>query len=229
MREYESLIGRRFGKLVVKELLPSDGTGHRRWLCACDCGKTHTVTTGNLNSGAVTNCGCSRSPDLSGQVFGHLTVLRQAEGRILRGNQKRIAWECRCDCGNLVRRTSASLISTKERMCSECARKNSAKRATESAGFEQGTQIPKITEMKLTAANTSGCRGVYYRKNTDTWEARLKFRGKLMSFGTYRNYEDAVKARKRAEEEIFGAFLTEREQKEQDKNAIISLGGDTAV
>lgn len=57
MREYESLVGKRYGKLVVKELLPDNGSGHRRRLCQCDRGNMHEATTGNLNSGNVTNFG----------------------------------------------------------------------------------------------------------------------------------------------------------------------------
>ena len=32
MREYENMVGRRFGKLVVKELLPADGKGKQMHL-----------------------------------------------------------------------------------------------------------------------------------------------------------------------------------------------------
>ena len=37
-------------------------------------------------------------------------------------------------------------------------------------------------------------------------------KGKQMHLGTYSNYEDAVKARQRAEEEIFGQFLSNRDE-----------------
>ena len=94
-------------------------------------------------------------------------------------------------------------------MCADCSHKNSVEQAFKGAGFEQGTQISKIREMKLTAANTSGCRGVYYEKKTNKYRARLKFKGKIMNFGTYARFEDAVAARKRAEEEYYGTFLAE--------------------
>lgn len=207
MREYENLIGKRYGKLVVKELLPSNGSGHRRWLCQCDCGNMHEVTTGNLNSGHVTNCGCEKSPDLSGQRFGQITVIGRSENKRKRGSQRVVEWKCQCDCGAIVYRMTDQLTDSKARMCAECSRKNSAEQAFKNAGFEYGTQLPKIREMKLTAANTSGCRGVYWYKKQNKWVARLKFQGKLMTLGSFANYEDAVKARHRAEEEYFGTFL----------------------
>ena len=85
MREYENLVGKRYGKLIVKELLPSNGSGHRRWLCQCDCGNIHEATTGNLKSGHATNCGCGKSPDLSGQKFGQITVICRSENKRKRG------------------------------------------------------------------------------------------------------------------------------------------------
>ena len=69
--------------------------------------------------------------------------------------------------------------------------------------------------MKMIATNTSGCRGVYWHKKQQKWVARLKFQGKLMTFGAFSNFEDAVKARHRAEEEYFGTFLAAID--EQDK------------
>ena len=208
MRKYESLVGRRYGKLVVLEQIPSNGSPHRRWLCRCDCGNLHEATTGNLNSGHATNCGCMKSPDLTGKVFGHITVLRRSPERRRRGDRQLVEWECQCECGAIVYRTSDQLSDTKERMCVSCARKNSAAIAQKSAGFEGGTQVTKIQNMKLSSANTSGCRGVYHHKKQKKWCARLKFQGKLMNFGSYDNFEDAVKARRRAEEEVYGTYLS---------------------
>ena len=42
--------------------------------------------------------------DLTGQKFGHLTVIKRAPNKV-----KKVAWECFCDCGNTTIVTSASL------------------------------------------------------------------------------------------------------------------------
>ena len=52
-----NLIGKKFGMLTVLELLPKDGK-KRKWLCQCECGRTSTPNTSNLNSGISTSCGC---------------------------------------------------------------------------------------------------------------------------------------------------------------------------
>ena len=75
-----------------------------------------------------------------------------------------------------------------------------------------GTQISKITNMKPTASNTTGVRGVSYDKRSNRYRARLKFQGKLLNFGSYAKFEDAVAARKEAEKAYFGAFLDSIEE-----------------
>ncbi len=47
--------GARYGRLVAIEKLPG-----QRWLCRCDCGRDHSVYTGNLKGGQVRSCGCAR-------------------------------------------------------------------------------------------------------------------------------------------------------------------------
>lgn len=209
MREYENLIGQRFGKLVVMELLPSNARGHRQWNCRCDCGNMHIATTGNLKNGHTKSCGCINSPDLTGKVFGKLTVIRRTDEKRKLGRNSYPLWECRCECGETVYRVSHSLNNEKERMCLNCLRNANGKAMVQSAGFVGGTQLPKIQNMKLTAANTSGTRGVYWHKRQKKWNVRLKFRGKLLYLGSYSEYEEAVKARKNAEDEIYGAFLAQ--------------------
>ena len=209
MREHPSLIGERFGKLIVIEPLPSTDKGQRRWRCKCDCGGEHIATTGNLRSGRTTNCGCKKSPDLTGKVFGRLTVIGRSEKRNPRGKRTTPMWECRCECGNITYKATDTLTNPDESMCQECQGIYAAETARKSAGFIGGTQITKLRNMEPTAANSSGCRGVYLEKKTGKWRARLKFKGKIMNFGSYAKFEDAVAARKAAEEEYFGAFLEE--------------------
>lgn len=49
-------IGRRFGRLVVVDVLPE-----RKALTKCDCGSTRIVFRMNLNHGRTSSCGCFRS------------------------------------------------------------------------------------------------------------------------------------------------------------------------
>ena len=145
--------------------------------------------------------------NLIGHHFGKLEVIGRSDKRGSRGARTVPLWECRCECGNITYKATDKLTNPDLSMCNECAEKYAATKMREKAGFVGGTQITKITSNKLTTANTSGCRGVYFDSRTGKYRARLKFKGKLMNFGSYANFEEAVKARKEAERLIYGEFL----------------------
>lgn len=145
--------------------------------------------------------------NLIGRRFGKLEVIGRSDKRGSRGARTVPLWECRCECGAICYKATDTLTNPELSMCNDCVGKYAMAKMREKAGFVDGTQISKITSTKLISTNTSGCRGVYFDKNTGKWRARLKFKGKIMSFGSYKNFEDAVKARKDAEQRIYGKFL----------------------
>ena len=57
--------------------------------------------------------------------------------------------------------------------------------------------------------NTSGALGVDWVASKGLWRAAICFKGKRRYWGSYRRFEDAVKARRRAEEELFQPLLEE--------------------
>lgn len=78
----EDFAGRRFGRLVVVELLPYAGPGKGRlWRCQCDCGNEHTASSGNLRKGHIASCGC---------------LYRESIGNRSRTHGKRQSVEYRC-------------------------------------------------------------------------------------------------------------------------------------
>lgn len=109
-----NLVGKRFGSLVVLYMNERDFSNRISWHCVCDCGNECDVDANNLTSGHTKSCGCRRkesmselfSKDITGQVFGYLTVM----GRI--GHRgKAVLWECKCQCGNTCDVTTGSLSS----------------------------------------------------------------------------------------------------------------------
>jgi len=210
LKKYDSLIGKRFDRLEVIAQAESTLRGQRQWLCKCDCGNTCIVTTANLNRGHTTSCGCKKSPDLTGRKFGKLEVLGRADKRGPRGRRTTPMWECRCECGEITYKATDTLKNPDKSMCVKCAGKYAAERARIFAGFVEGTQITKIKNMKPTAANTSGVRGVSLEKRSGKWRARLKFKGETINLGIYDSFVEAVSARKQAEMLYYGDFLKEQ-------------------
>lgn len=145
--------------------------------------------------------------DLSGRRFGHLVVIGRSEKRGNRGARTVPLWECICDCGNITYKATDTLTNSDISMCNECAGKYASQKMRENAGFVEGTQISKLKYNSNLSTNSSGVRGVYYDRRSGKWRARLRFKGKLMDFGSYFSIDDAIKARKKAEESFFMEFL----------------------
>lgn len=145
--------------------------------------------------------------NLIGRSFGKLEVIGRSDKRASRGARTVPLWECRCECGNITYKATDTLTNPEVSMCSICANKYASEKMRMNAGYVDGTQISRLKSDKLNSTNTSGCRGVYYDKRTGLWRARLRFKGKLMNFGSYKSYDDAVNARKAAEQEYYGEYL----------------------
>lgn len=145
--------------------------------------------------------------NLIGRRFGKLEVTGRSDKRGSRGARTVPLWECRCECGAICYKATDTLTNSRLSMCNACAGKYASQKMREMAGYVEGTQISRITSDKLIATNTSGARGVYWVKSSGKWRVRLRFKGKSYSFGLYANFDDAVKARKKAEEQIYGEFL----------------------
>ena len=64
-----------------------------------------------------------------------------------------------------------------------------------------------IRASTLRCNNTSGVPGVDWLKRKQRWRASICFKGRRHYLGCYQNFDDAVQARKQAEEELFLPFL----------------------
>lgn len=105
----KNIIGQRYGKLTVIDYTDENRHGSALWKCQCDCGNITYATTEGLRVGDNVSCGCRNlgserfkeryKVDLTGKIFGKLTVLAATDMRSNKGNQ---IWKCQCDCGNIA-------------------------------------------------------------------------------------------------------------------------------
>ena len=58
---FKSLIGERFGKLIVIDRVENNRFGHVCYKCKCDCGGETIVDANNLRQGTTNSCGCLKS------------------------------------------------------------------------------------------------------------------------------------------------------------------------
>lgn len=124
------LIGQSFGKLTVVEYagVQKDKLGfHGRtlWKCRCLCGNPNliTITGSNLKRRNSTSCGCKilyddkyNSVNLLDKHFGKLVVIDKANEKT---KSRGVLWVCKCDCGNIIKIPSNSLISGNTTTCGD--------------------------------------------------------------------------------------------------------------
>lgn len=60
----------KFGKLTVLTVHSRNRNGHIRWICQCECGRTHQVFSTHLLSGLIKSCGCDRKSGKDHSLWG---------------------------------------------------------------------------------------------------------------------------------------------------------------
>lgn len=73
------------------------------------------------------------------------------------------------------------------------------------------TNVGRIRNKKTQKNNTSGHTGVSWHSRKGQWSARISFKGKTYNLGYFDKLEDAVAARKEAEQLKFDRFLKKLE------------------
>lgn len=209
------ITGKRYGRLtVIKEVEPNKYA--RRYLCKCDCGNEKIVYMQSLRNGNTKSCGClqkqkvseSNFIDLTGKQFGKLTVIEKSNKK---GKSRKIIWRCICDCGNEdVYVQSDKLLSGESKSCG-CLRKEAGKFVQEynNKYLKKDDIFVPLLNSKLRVDNTSGIKGVSVvkRKNAIKYQARIGLKNKSIHLGTFDTLEEAIKARKDAEEKYFKPYL----------------------
>lgn len=220
-----NLSGQTIGFWKVGDEFIKNGKTYYHCVCA-NCGKKRDVQGSALNRGKTKSCGCARrvgkAEDLTGKRFGMLV----AKEKVVINNYT--YWRCVCDCGGerLVKNDPL-----KQGMITTCGCKGTLRENIQKSlepHYYNGTYIAGIDNESINKNNTTGVRGVSYRKDRNKYRAYIKFQKKNISLGNYDTLEEAAKARRKAEEEYFHKtierYKEEQEQKEQSSQADNSLG-----
>ncbi|MDO5555136.1 MAG: AP2 domain-containing protein [Clostridia bacterium] len=134
--------------------------------------------------------------ELIGKRFGRLVVVERE-----RTDKRHPHLICNCDCGKQVSANVEQLLSGRTKSCG-CLRIERT--------FVERTSLNTINS-KIRVDNTSGIKGVSWYKPTNKWVAHIAFQKKKHTLGYYNNIQDAIKARKKAEEVFFKPVLDKYE------------------
>lgn len=133
--------------------------------------------------------------DLIGKRFGILTVIKRID---IPGNSK---WLCQCDCGNLYEAYATNLKTGRLYSCG-CVKR----RGKNPNDNVEGTSLSALMRRKRRDSGTK-IKGVCWDKTCRKWKAYIGLKGKLLNLGNYKNYNDAVKARREAEKTYFDPII----------------------
>jgi hypothetical protein len=221
MGVFKDLTGKTFGRLKVIEPTKQRKQGTVVWKCLCKCGNETYVSRSNLEQENTLSCGCLQSENvaqrskirqtknITDQKFGKLTAIEPTHKR----DNGYIIWKCKCKCGkeniyvNLHNLTSGNTLSC-GCLNTEIAKENAVKNISKfkEDNYVEGTRLDIINNKKLNKNNTTGYKGVYFRKKDGKYTAKIEFQGKRYFLGSGTK-EEAIILRKTAENELYGNFL----------------------
>ena len=142
--------------------------------------------------------------DLSGKDFGYTKVINK-DGYIERGGRQVRAYKCEClKCGKIFRRCSDLIKSGYSCGCVHDGREDIPEELKKQ--YVDGTQLSKINSTP-SKANKTGVVGVNWDKSRGKWQASIRLNTKKIYLGRFEKFEDAVAARKEAEEKFFKPII----------------------
>lgn len=211
----QDLTGRRFGRLVALEKMKEPGKA--KYKVRCDCGREKIVLADNLKRGMTASCGKSyretkefamaRVKNITGKRFGKLVVMKEL------GDRKVL---CQCDCGKEKVVNKGHLVNGDIKSCG-CIMSNQAKK-NQAKYYADGTYISAIKSTKATSRSNSGVRGVCWHKGKGKWRASIGFKGKSYELGLFDDIQDAIKARKEAEDRFYRPVIDAFEEANDNGN-----------
>jgi len=226
---HADLTGQRFGNLTVigRDSIKREN-GQSYFICKCDCGNTTSVRMADLKNGHTKSCGCQSSRSTMGQRSSKRTLneYRVEDGVVyveLSNGGTMLCdesdWE-RFKDRTWIRNEKGYVYTSKTKDWQGCNLFHVAV-----IGKHDGMDIDHInrnkldnrrcnlrvcshhansTNQSLSTRNTTGYKGIY-RKHSGTkkWRAMIRINGKDIYLGDYENIEDAIQARKEAEDKYF--------------------------
>jgi len=220
------LTDKKFGRLTVIEYAGKTKGKISLWKCLCNCGNESIVLSSNLKSGKTQSCGCLfnekiklprnkkyNTYDLVSKDYGIGYTFKGEEFWFDKEDFNKVrkyTWFINIDGyvttskDNCTLKMHQLIMDTQENQISDHIkhklydnRKNELRKVT----YSQNSMNQQLSEN-----NTSGYTGVSFKKENNKWQAYITKNKKNIYLGYYDEFEDAVKVRKQAEEQLFGEF-----------------------
>lgn len=238
-RKLIDLTGKKFGMLTVVKRA-DDINGDPSWYCNCDCGTKDFVVRGsNLRGNRTRTCGCERinmiskntrknnAYDLTSKDYGIGYTSKGEEFYFDLEDYNKIKDYCwHMDDNGYIRTrfrhddNNANKLVRMHKLILDydgiIDHKNCNKSDNRKENLRLVTNSQNCTNKGLLSNNTSGVTGVYWEKNKQRWFAEICINYKRIRSNYFKEFTDAVNARKKLEDRYYGEYKY---------NAEISKGG----
>ena len=224
MAHSKDLTGMRFGRLVAIKIVGTAKSGHKIWLCKCDCGNDHEVTSASLQKGS-TSCGCYKAEYLKSKEHGEKGKTHGMTGT--RIHRIWLAMNSRCNseshgsyhlyggigikvCAEWSSMEGGSFVKFYEDMIEGYSDELELDRIDPYGNYckencRWATRSMQVFNRRLLPNNKSGRTGVRLDTKSGKWVAEIN----KECLGYFAEFADAVEAREQAELERYG-FVKEK-------------------
>ena len=119
MINFEEFKDKKYGKLTIIDKMGRDFYPTSQVISLCECGEHFTCKISDIVNGLFTSCGCDRneplehSTDLKGHRFEKLVAIKP----LYRNKDRRLVWQCKCDCGAMCAIAGKLLVQGKTTSC----------------------------------------------------------------------------------------------------------------
>jgi hypothetical protein len=231
LKRYKDLTNQKFERLTVKYECGRNKHGQVLWYCECDCGGNTVVVTSYLTSGKTKSCGCLRREMSSERIkkqnisgIGKKNKLSKYEiyndyiiGYTSNTNKelyidtddynkiKNHTWY-ENDSGYALTRIDYKLV----RMHRLILNLEEGNQEIEVDHINHNTLDNRKINLRIVNRQKNSMnknsKGITYQQDREKWVAQIKKDNKTYYLGRFDNKEDAINARKQAEEELFGEY-----------------------
>ena len=236
MSRYKDLTGQVFGRLTVIERVENNNKGNTRWLCECNCSyRNKVIVLGyDLKSGHTQSCGClqkEKQKEITRRYNKYNLSGKYGIGYTSKGEEfyfdledydliKNCCW--RIDVDGYVVTTQNRKTILFHRIVMGVTDRNiqidhlhgkESRNDNRKHNLRFATNQENSMNTGLFSNNTSGVSGVYFNQRDSLWQAYITVNYKTIHLGCFKDYDDAVKARKEAEEKYFGEWSYDNSMK----------------
>lgn len=238
MGGFINLMGQKFGRLTVikraDDYISPNGYKATMWLCKCDCGNEIIVRTSDLRSKRTKSCGCLwkdahyksfkkyNKYDLSGEYgIGYTSNGKEFYFDLEDYDLiKDYCWAIRKDGYVISDKTLLSrlVMGNPDGLEVDHIHGKFTRNDNRKSNLRIVTKSKNAMNVAIKKNNTSGIVGVGWNKKRNKWRAYITINNKMKELGCFDNINDAIKARKEAEEKYFGEYSYENSQKKGESN-----------